>query len=306
MAVEIVEGTSQTGVSAATASSPAVAPVSGTLENTGGQADAGASGAPSEETFTQVDPKTLSPELQAHYKALQADYTRKTMAVADKQKLLVEAEKKAKAYDQLTSDQRVKDYLASLSRGERADFKEQKAEAEQRLGEKISDTEFAKAFESKDNFLSLLERVVQDRSAKDQKKIENLEQKVGFQEAANVIESVATEMDKATNQPLRPDFYSLDEDQLITGYLSVRPAKNSSEYRDKVTEAYNWAKSVSSKYYEKGKADALKIVQSKAQNSSQPPTITAKGTYQGPDPKNIDVAEAVALARKGTRVPHNY
>lgn len=34
------------------------------------------------ETFTQVDPSTLSPELQAIYKSLQADYTRKTQEVA--------------------------------------------------------------------------------------------------------------------------------------------------------------------------------------------------------------------------------
>lgn len=277
----------------------------GTSENTGGQAGAGAPGAPSEESFTQVDPKTLSPELQAHYKALQADYTKKTMAIADERKRFAETEKKAKSYDQLTNDQRVKDYLAGLSRGERADFKEQKAEAEKRLGEKINDEEFAKAFESKDNFLSLLERVVEDRRSKDQKKIESLEQKVGFQEASNVIESVATEMDKATKQPLRPDFYSLDEDQLITGYLSVNPARSSSEYRDKVTEAYNWAKSVSSKYYEKGKAEALKIIQTKAQNSSEPPTVTAKGAYSGPDPKNVTPQEAVALARKNIRVPMN-
>lgn len=302
---ETVEGNSGGAAVADASSVQANGASNGTLENTGGQASAGAQGAPSEESFTSVDPKTLSPELQAIHKSMQADYTKKTQAIADKQKLFVESEKKAKAYDQLTNDQRVKDYLAGLSRGERADFKEQKAEAEKSLGQKISDEEFAKAFETKDSFLSLLERVVQDRSAKDQKKIESLEQKVGFQEAANVIESVASEVDKTTKEPVRPDFYSLDEDQLITGYLRVNPARTSSEYRDKVTEAYNWAKQVSSKYFEKGKADALKIIQTKAQNSSEPPTVTGKGAYGGPDPKNVTPAEAVALARKNIRVPMN-
>ncbi len=38
----------------------------------------------SEESFTSVDPKTLSPELQAQYKNLQRDYTRKQQAAAEK------------------------------------------------------------------------------------------------------------------------------------------------------------------------------------------------------------------------------
>lgn len=299
---ETVEGNSG-GTMVATPMGQATTSSNGTPENTGGQALGSAS---SEETFTQVDPKTLSPELQGHYKALQADYTRKTQALAEERKRNVEFEKKAKSYDELTNDQRVKDYLAGLSRGERAEFREQKAEAEKRLGEKIGDEEFAKAFESKDNFLSLLERVVEDKRSKDQKKIETLEQKVGTRDAMDVVDFVASEIDAETKQPLRPDFYSLDEDRLISGYLQVNPAKTPSEYKDRVTEAYNWAKQISAKYYEKGKAEALKIIQTKAAGSTEPPTVTANGAYTGPDPKTVDVAEAVAMARKKIRVPHNY
>lgn len=305
MADEIVGGNSAVAEAAPLAGQAASAPV-GTVENTGGQASAGAQGAPPEESFTDIDPTSLSPENLAVYKSMQGAFTKKTQAIAEKQKLFAETEKKAKSYDDLTRDQRFKEYWTGLSRGEKADFKDQKAEAEQRLGEKISDEEMVKAFETKDGFLSLIEKVVEVKRAKDQKKIETLEQKVGFSEASNVIESVATEMDKATKQPLRPDFYALDEDQLITGYLRVNPAEDPSQYRDKVTEAYNWAKSVSSKYYEKGKAEALKIIQTKAQNSSEPPTVTAKGAYTGPDPKKVDPSEAVALARKGIRVPHSF
>lgn len=305
MADEIVGGNSATAVAPAPITGQGSATVTGTPENTVGQASAGAQGAPKEESFTAVDPTKLSPELQAHYKSMQSDYTKKTQAIAEQQKRFADIEKKAQNYDNLTRDQRFKEYWTGLSRTEKADFKEQKAEAEKRLGERITDEEFGKAFESKDTFLTFLEKISNEVRAKDQKKIESLEQKVGFNEASNVIESIATEMDKATNQPLRPDFYALDEDRLISGYLSVNPAKSPSEYRDKVTEAYNWAKSVSSKYYEKGKSEALKIIQTKASNSSEPPTVTAKGVYSGPDPKKVDVAEAVALARKGIRVPNS-
>jgi hypothetical protein len=47
-----------------------------------GQPEPEPSPEPSENSFTNVDPKTLPPELQATYKSLQADYTRKTQEAA--------------------------------------------------------------------------------------------------------------------------------------------------------------------------------------------------------------------------------
>lgn len=302
---QTVEGTPNTE-GATAASSGQVNPQSnGTPENTGGQASPQDQSATAEESFTGLDPKTLTPELQATYKNMQSDYTKKLQAIAEDRKRLPELEKKANGYDQLTTDQRFKEYWSNMDRKERSDFKEQKAEAEKRLGEKISDTDFAKAFESKENFLGLLEKAVQDGRAKDQQKIAELEQKVGLNENADAIESVASEIDKSTKQPLRPDFYDLDEDKLITGYLTVNRAQNPQELRSKTVEAYEWAKSIRAKYFELGKAEALKVIQTKSQNSSEPPTVTSKGAYSGPDPKKVDVSEAVALARKGIRVPHN-
>lgn len=305
MDVQTVESTPDTAGATAVQDGQAALVGNGTPENTSGQASPQGQSATAEESFTGVDPKTLTPEMQAVYKSLQSDYTKKTQAIAEERKRLPDLEQKAKSYDQLTSDQRVKDYLAGLSRGERSDFREQKAEAEKRLGEKISDADFAKAFESKDNFLDLLQRVVEDKRAGDQKEIAELKQEVTLNKVADIIASVETELDKTTKQLVRPDFQSLEEDKLISGYLHVNPAQTLKEYRERTIEAYNWAKSVSSKYYEKGKAEALKIVQTKSQNSSEPPTVTSKGAYTGPDPKKVDVSEAVALARKGIRVPHN-
>lgn len=263
-----------------------------------------AQGAPVEESFTTIDPKTLTPELQAHYKSMQADYTKKAMAIAEKEKTFTDLSKKAESYDQLTKDQKFKDYWNNMNRGEKAEFKEQKAEVEKSLGQKITDDEFAKSFESKDGFLSLLEKVSQEVRAKDQKKISELEQKVTASEANNIVESVATEI--GTDGKLaRPDFYTLDEDSLISGYLSVNPASSTVDYKDKVTEAYNWAKSISSKYFEKGRQEGLKIVQAKVQNSTEMPTLSSKNAYTGKDPKLLTHTEAIDLARRGIRVPQN-
>lgn len=292
-------------VQAATPATQEPAGSNGTATSNGSDANRQAGAAPSEDTFLSGDPSKLPPEVRQHYDNMLKDYKQKTQAIAEERKRLPELEKKAKSYDQITSDQQIKDYLAGLSRGERAQFKEQKAQAEKRLGEKISDEKFAKAFESKEGFLGMLEEAIQDGRAKDQQEIAELKQKVGLNETADAIESVASEIDKSSKQPLRPDFYDLDEDKLITGYLQVNRPKNSQEVRTMTVQAYEWAKAIKAKYTEMGRAEALKVIQAKAQNSSEPPTVTSKGAYSGPDPKKVDVSEAVALARKGIRVPHN-
>ncbi len=275
------------------------APVSPGTPSQSGPAATPAQSAPAEDKFSTIDPETLSPELKAIYKNLQADYTKKLQPVA-------EMRKKAEAFDKVTSRTDFKDWWSGASRAQKAEFKEQKVEMEKKLGEKISDEEFTKAFQSKNDFLDLLERVVQDRSEKSQKKIERLEQQLSVKEAADVVDSFATELG-ADGKSTRPDFYALDEDQLITGFLNVNPPESNSEsaYREKLNEAYGWAKAVTQKYYEKGKAEALQIIKAKAAASSEPPTTSAKGAYTGADPKKLSVRDAMELAKKGIRVPRD-
>lgn len=293
-------GNSGTAVAEPVATNGQMAPVSTETPNQNGPATTQVQSAPAEESFSSIDPKTLSPEMQAVYKNLQADYTKKTMSIAD-------VRKKAEAFDKVSSRPDFKGWWEGASKEQKADFKEQKAEVEKKLGEKISDEDFTKAFNSKDEFLSFLERVVQDRSEKSQKKIEKLEQQLSVKDAADTVEAFATEVDKETGKQVRPDFYSLDEDQLISGFLSVNPPKDTSSkaYTQKLNEAYGWAKQVSQKYYEKGKAEALQIIQKKAAASTEPPTQGAKGAYTGPDPKKISSSEAYQLAKKGIRVPRD-
>src|SRR4029077_4405472 len=280
---------SVTGTDTGTTATPAAGTPAPEQGATGGTPQAA-----SPESFTDVDPQTLPPELQGRYKSMLADYTRKTQAIA-------EIRKKADYYDQLARDQRVVEFVQGLSKRQKAEFKEQKAEVEKKLGEKISDEEFAKGFQSKDDFLSLIERVVQERSVKDQKKIEQLEQKVTVADAGDVVESFATQVDPMTGAPVRPDFYALDEDQLITGYLTINQPEEASEmaYLNKLNEAYTWPKAVTQKYYEKGRTDALKRIEQKAAGPTEPRTSAAKGAYTGPDPKKLSVREAMDLAKKG-------
>lgn len=296
---QAVENNSATAVAEPAASGQSSPATAGTLEGQSGQASNQGQSAPAEESFSSIDPKTLPPELQALHKQLQADYTKKSQSIA-------EVRKKAEAFDRVSNDRRFTDYWKGLNQTQKADFKEQKAEAEKTLGQKISDDRFKQAFESKDGFLELLAEVTKEVSAKDRKEIEELKQYKTVNEATNIIEKFATEMGK-DGKPVRPDFYSLEEDKLITGYLqlSVDPSKGVSpeEYASKLNEAYGWAKSLSQKYYEKGRQEALARIQQKAATSSEPPTQAAKGAYTGPDPKKLTASEAFQLAKRQIRVP---
>lgn len=298
MAEEITGGTSGAAVAEPVGQT---APAATETPSQNGQADTQVQSAPAEESFSSIDPKTLTPELQAVYKSLQADYTKKTMSIAD-------TRKKAEAFDKVTSRSDFKDWWGGASKVQKADFKEQKAEVEKTLGQKITDERFQQAFQTKDGFLDLIAEVAKDIGGKSQSKIDQLEQKLSIKDAESFVENFATEMGK-DGKPVRPDFYALDEDRLITGYLqlSIDPAKGLSqeEYSEKLNEAYGWAKNLSQKYYDKGKSDALQVIQKKAAASSEPPTGGAKGAYTGPDPKKITAAEALQMAKRGERVPRN-
>lgn len=293
----------QTGNNSATAvAEPAVggqsaAPVSGT-PGQNGQAATQAQSAPAEESFSSIDPSTLPPEMQAVYKSLQADYTKKTQSIA-------EAKKKADYYDQISKDQRFVDYYNGLNRQQKADLKKQEPEAVKRLAERISPEEFQKAFSSPEEFMGFLEKANKYTSESYQKEIQTLKQQLSVKDAGDVVESFATQM--KDGQLVRPDFYQLDEDGLITGYLSVNQPEEASEkaYQQKLNEAYTWAKQMTTKYYEKGRQDALARIQQKAAASTEMPTGSAKGAYTGPDPKKLTPGEAFQLAKKGIRVPRD-
>lgn len=283
---------------------PAVTPEpvssnSGTAPTNGSQAPAAA---PSEETFFSGDPNSLPPELKQAYTNMLKDYKAKTQSIAD-------VRKKAEAYDQVSKDQRFVDYWKGLNQTQKADFKEQKAEVEKTLGQRITDEEFERGFKDKDSYVAMQEKIAQMAFEKSQKKIEKLEEQLSIKEAKDIIQDFSMETGK-DGKPLRPDFDKLDEDGLINGFvrLSTDPNKkmSSSEYSQALQQGYDFAKRVSQKFYEQGKAEALKIIQVKAASSTEPPTQAAKGAYTGPDPKKLSVREAMDLAKRKIRVPHDF
>lgn len=295
------EGNTATAVAEPAASGQASTATTTVTQSQNGQAATQAQSAPAEESFSAIDPKTLSPEMQAVYKNLQADYTKKTMSIAD-------VRKKADAYDAVAKDPKFVSYWKGLNQTQKADFKDQKAEVEKTLGQKIDDARFQKAFETKDGFLDLMAEVAKEAVSKERKEIEDLKQYKAVNEASSLVEQFATEKAK-DGQLVRPDFYNLEEDKLITGYLqlAIDPSKGVSpdEYNQKLNEAYAWAKTLSQKYFEKGKSEALQIIQKKAATSTEPPTQAAKGAYTGSEPKKLTASEAFQLAKKGIRVPRD-
>jgi hypothetical protein len=217
---------------------------------------------------------------------------------------IADVRKKADAYDKVSKDPKFVDYWNGLNKPQKAEFKEQKAEAEKTLGQKITDEEFTKSFESKDAFLSMQERIAKMAFEKSQQEIQQLKEQLSQKEANDVMSAFIAETGK-DGQKVRPDFDALDEDGLITGFLRVNPpqGRTQKDYISALNEAYSWAKATSQKYYEKGKSEALARIQQKAATSTEPPTQAAKGAYTGP--KIPSVQEAIDLAKKGIRVPRN-
>lgn len=71
-----------------------------------------------EEQFTHIDPKTLSPELQAVYKSLQADYTKKRQATEAKVRAELEAKYSQQVQPQVTVEQKAEEAQQALNLGQ--------------------------------------------------------------------------------------------------------------------------------------------------------------------------------------------
>ncbi len=263
---------------AATGTTPET--TTGTGETQSGQAtDVQAQGAPAEESFTDVDPKTLPPELQAVYRKMQAGFTKKMQGAS-------EAQKKAAEYDQLMGDQRFTNYWKALA----AEGQNQTKEPEPL----ITEQEYAEALSSPQGMEKLMQKVVQQA-------VQPLQDKVRVAEASEVLQEFAA----AGHE----DLYELQEDQLISIQLELDPPRNRDDYRAKVEQAYTRAKELTQKYFQKGyqkaTAEKMGVIQDKVNASSTPPTLNPGKTYEGPDPKTLSAGDAFRLAKKGVRVPQS-
>jgi hypothetical protein len=257
--------------------------------------------APSEDTFYRGDPNSLPPEVREHYNNMLKDYKEKTTAIAREKESLQALKEKADLYDQFTSNDDFVSYWNNLSKKEKGELK---GEVEAKTGTSITDEEFSKGFSSKEEYINLQRKIAQSANAEDKIKIAELENNLKLKNANELINDFANA--EANGQKVHPDFWDLDEEKLITGYLTINPPDSDRKWNKSLDNAYNWAKSIKAKYYEMGKAEALKVIEQKATNSTLPPTNGIQSVTSGIDPKKITAEEAVALARQGKRIPQNY
>lgn len=237
--------------------------------------------APVEDTFTQVDVKSLSPELKAKYDSMLSDYKKKTSEVAQRRKELDGLEEKAKTFDRISSDPAFMDYWNGLS-------KTQQTQAKEEAG--VSDQEFNQAFESKENFSKFIQKVAQGATAGSQQEIINLKSDLMIKDF------------KAKN----PDFDSLNEDRMIEIQIKADPrsyTNDPKQWQACLDDALKNARNVSNKWVEKGRKEGLSRVSEKVNQSTNPPTASTDQIYPGGEAKNLSVSEAVDLARRGIRVP---
>jgi hypothetical protein len=234
--------------------------------------------APSDDTFTSVDVKSLPPELKSKYDAMLSDYKRKTTEAAQQRKEAEQIKAQVDSVIQTPAFQQAYTQLTS----------KQQAEVRGDLG--ITEDEFNRAFESKDNFTGFVQKVARISSAQSQ------------QEVTNLKASLALKEFKASH----PDFDELNEDGMIIAQLRLDPraaSQDEGQWRAALNDAHAMAHKVQQKYIEKGKQQGLARVEQKVAASTEPPVGSVPNVFPGGDPKKITTAEAIAMARRGIRVP---
>ena len=100
---------------------PAVVPAISTTDQPSSAEPTGLQPPVSEPSFTDIDIKTLSPELQKGYSSLQADYTRKTQALAEKMKGADSMQQRAQLLDTLLARPDIQALVAGRTETPKAD-----------------------------------------------------------------------------------------------------------------------------------------------------------------------------------------
>jgi hypothetical protein len=236
--------------------------------------------APAEDTFTSVDVKSLTPELKSKYDAMLTDYKKKTTEAAEIRKSSEAKLKQVEDYIQNPEFQRVYQSLNSA----------QKAEVRQDTG--ITEEEFNRAFENKENFAGFVQKVAKISSAQSQQEVTDLK---------------ASLMVKDFRQT-HPDFEKLNKYQFITKQLQTDPrahGNDANQWNQALNDAYSNAQRVYNEIVEEGKRQGMERIQQKVAQSTEPPTNTPSSVNPFGDPKNWTTAQAIAAARQGYRVPAN-
>lgn len=277
------------------AATPATEPASfsnGTAETVGG--DANAQGAPAEENLGRVDPKTLPPELRSIHDNMLRDYKDKTSKVAEERKSFESFRQKAEAYEQLLQDQNIQAYLNKVN---------QPATEEPQGPAVPTPEEWAMATQDPTGMKlqELVTRQVAAEKAELETKQAIIQQDILRRDAKDSIDAFAEAKD-TEGKALRPDFYELVDNGLIPMFVERMDPKDRKDMGKAIESAYTRAKEITERYYAKGKQEALSIVQQKAAQSTERPSVTPGDVSKVESPEKITVQEAFAAAKKGRKL----
>lgn len=235
--------------------------------------------APSEDTFTSIDVKSLDPKLKSSYDAMLTDYKKKTTEVAQQRK---EAEAKYKEVQEVLQNPDFQKTYQQLTSAQKAEVRQ----------EGITEEEFNKAFENKDNFAGFIQKVANMSTANSQKQ---------------VIDLKASLMVKDFKQT-HPNWDKLNKYGFITKQLQTDPRAHSNDenqWQAALNDAYNNSERVMNELIEEGKRQGLERVQQKVSASTEPPTHTSASANPFGDPKKWTTRQAIEAAKQGYRVGIN-
>lgn len=276
---DFTNSTSTTDTSATMTMSP---PESGT-ETVQTNGDANGQGAPVEEGFTRVDPRTLPPQLRSAYDNMLRDYKEKTTKLSETVKS--EAAKATEAYRQKAE---LYDQIASQE-----PFVQKWNEYVQQV-----QNETGKPPQEGDPVLTQMKQQLQE-----------MNQKIQLSEMAQVTEAFAEAVDEK-GQPLHPQFDELnsivigkvgngEEFSLLRAAIELAPGKSPQE---KLANGYKEAKAMYDRIFEAGKKAGMGRLERKVLNGTNPPSNSAGDVLSVTDKKPKNAREALEMARKGQMV----
>lgn len=260
---------------------------------------------PADESFTELDPNTLSSENQAAYKNMLTDYKRKTQSLADQRRAFdaeqSELKQKATLYEQIAQDDAFVKYWNSLpSDAGTTQTPEATSPEAQSMG--LTDEEYNEALSSKEGFSKALQKAAKAHSEREKVRQDQLEADLRVTKANQFVRDFKS-------NPEYADFDKYDKHKFITYQVALnRPHPKSSEKDwDKLLKgAYTNAKGVYSDIWNEGYQAGLQRLKEKESSFSETPTRAAGPVYASGDTKKLSTQEALDLAKRGIRVPQDW
>ena len=256
--------------------------------------------ASSSESFTSVDPNSLTPELRASYDNMLRDYKSKTAKVAEQRRDIAADQEKIQRHDEITSDPAFVEYYNNYGQSTPQSTNGQpQPQQSPEVGTEKAEEEFQQAFNSRASFDAYVEQKISEKSADTKKEVAMTKAFMKQQKANDFIS-------KFKSQEGNSDFERLNKHGLVSGYLQLNPARTEADWGKALTKARDYARMVLGEERTAGKEEGLGRATEKVNNSTEEPTPSPGQVYSHGDPKNLSVSEAIELAQRGIKVPQKW